>query len=522
MNATTLLSLIEQVQVIDTDDIPAIDTGSKGKKFEDILLKAFSLVGLTFKTNTVRGKMWDVHPQGDDWINFLGEKDINIKIVSTKWLFGTSKIGQMLPWDDIPDDFDEAPAIKKIKKFLNTKGVADVLYLKPKTIEIQSAIVKATEAEDVAKLNTLLSKKNFSVAKLGRSYGVTLNRKGNRFTSVVIHKDGKVFMRSERPRKVGKSSAFVAFKLPAPTATSSKLRKIKEGVTMNSKESFRQGYEAVKSGKIKKELTNREIEKRWPKVDSQAFAQGMLDALKGDSWRYKRESMDENLKPIANAEEFLRNVGLGTNSRAGNILDAVNQFCESTKIGKFTLDKSPERLAMEIKGKDRKDAEKHLQKYGIPIAVAAAIVTTVTGSRSQKVIEEVPSIAAEITRQLKNESLEEKRSTPLERPLMVMSKQLLDVLSSDVTGIDQRWISDRIEKITGKYFSEIVKVYKDTKNTRNYVGPEDAHLFYLNLVKVGVVLKKQHIAKIAKLFKEVELRKAKMLTTNRNAILPKV
>ena len=51
--------------------------------------------------------------------------------------------------------------------------------------------------------------------------------------------------------------------------------------------SFCAGYVAVRSGFIKKELTNREIEKLYPKHNPQAFSQGMIDALKNDSWRYR-------------------------------------------------------------------------------------------------------------------------------------------------------------------------------------------------------------------------------------------
>ena len=60
----------------------------------------------------------------------------------------------------------------------------------------------------------------------------------------------------------------------------------------NSRGSFMAGYEAVKSGKITTELSNREIEEKYPQYVIAAFEQGMLDALKRDDWRYKRAKIN--------------------------------------------------------------------------------------------------------------------------------------------------------------------------------------------------------------------------------------
>jgi len=51
-------------------------------------------------------------------------------------------------------------------------------------------------------------------------------------------------------------------------------------------DSFIRGYEH--GLQCKQELTLREIERDHAPVDSVAFAQGLLDALRGDSWRYDR------------------------------------------------------------------------------------------------------------------------------------------------------------------------------------------------------------------------------------------
>ena len=60
------------------------------------------------------------------------------------------------------------------------------------------------------------------------------------------------------------------------------------------------------------------------------------------------------------------------------------------------LVKSCRRLAMEIKGKDRLSAEKHLVKYGASIPEAAEIVALNVGARSQKITSSIDTIEKDI------------------------------------------------------------------------------------------------------------------------------
>jgi len=55
---------------------------------------------------------------------------------------------------------------------------------------------------------------------------------------------------------------------------------------------FMAGWKAIKDGVIKKQLTNTEIDNRFHPKNSGAFAQGMLDALVGDNWRYNRAKIN--------------------------------------------------------------------------------------------------------------------------------------------------------------------------------------------------------------------------------------
>ena len=56
---------------------------------------------------------------------------------------------------------------------------------------------------------------------------------------------------------------------------------------LDNHQSFIAGYCAAKTGVIRQELTPREIEAMYPDVQADAFAQGMLDGLMGDDWRYR-------------------------------------------------------------------------------------------------------------------------------------------------------------------------------------------------------------------------------------------
>jgi len=57
--------------------------------------------------------------------------------------------------------------------------------------------------------------------------------------------------------------------------------------TVQEARAFCCGYAAVRSGKITTELTLREIQQEWPQQDTDSFAQGMIDALNKDAYRYR-------------------------------------------------------------------------------------------------------------------------------------------------------------------------------------------------------------------------------------------
>jgi hypothetical protein len=208
----------------ETSDI--VDTGKKGKEFENKLVKALKMVGLKFEVNRYAGRMWDIKPTGDGWLRIISDKEVNIKVAGTKWMFGTSELYKMLPWEKLPDDFNKEKAEAKVKRFLNKKGLSQIVYLKPKDKMIQTEIISSVDQNDIEKLDALLVKKNFYVEKLGKGYQVRVLTDGEKVTSVAIDKGGKVFMRSEKPRNM-KGTMMITFR--TPTAKLGKVqRKIKQ------------------------------------------------------------------------------------------------------------------------------------------------------------------------------------------------------------------------------------------------------------------------------------------------------
>jgi len=198
---------------------PAKDTsdfGKMGRKFESVFSEACKIVGLDFHRNGFKGRIWDIHPVGKGWEKILSDENVNIKTGGTKWMFSSSELYQMLPWEKKPKSFDEKKAATQVKRLLNKLGVAETVFLKPKNGKIQSQITEAVRDGNIKKLEELMVKKNFYAEKLGKGYGVRVLTNEERVTSIAIDKGGKVFMRSEKPRAIGagKGTVTVTFRTP--------------------------------------------------------------------------------------------------------------------------------------------------------------------------------------------------------------------------------------------------------------------------------------------------------------------
>lgn len=203
--------ITEKGKVVDAED-----WGARGKKWEKTFMKACDLAGLKYQKNQVTGRLWDFHPVGKKWEKLLSDKDVNIKVYGTKWMFASSELYKELPWKELPEDFNEMKAVMKVKRILNKIGFNRVVFLKPKNKDVQSKIVQAVRNDDTFECERLLVKKNFLAKKIG-NYSVRILTNQERVTSIVIDIGGKVFMRSEKPRPMGSGKTMmVTFRTPTP------------------------------------------------------------------------------------------------------------------------------------------------------------------------------------------------------------------------------------------------------------------------------------------------------------------
>jgi hypothetical protein len=194
------------------------DWGKVGRDFERVFTRACELLGLRYEKNSFTGRIWDMKPVGPGWERILLDKDVNIKAGGTKWMFSSSEIYKELPWDDDkPEDFDTEVAAQKVKKILRKFGIDKTVFLKPANKDIQNDIYNAVKNEDIETLEDIFTSKNFYAEKLGTDYSVRVIANDTRVTSVAIDKGGKVFMRSEKPRKLGMGGTItVTFRTPTP------------------------------------------------------------------------------------------------------------------------------------------------------------------------------------------------------------------------------------------------------------------------------------------------------------------
>jgi len=222
----------EDLDIIDIDlDEKTVDAGAGGKKFETVMIKALQAAGLNLDINNYAGKVWDIKPKGSGWNKHLSGNEINIKQSRTKWMFGSSELYNMLPWDGFKGKFDVEKAAKKVKNFLKKRGIDKVIYLKPASPETQDKIRNVADNEDPKKAKEVLSTKDFYAEKLEGGFAVRVltdprdAKEGGRVSSIAIDSGGKVFMRSEKPRKIS-GATMVTFRTPTVTPGKGQKRSI--------------------------------------------------------------------------------------------------------------------------------------------------------------------------------------------------------------------------------------------------------------------------------------------------------
>lgn len=181
--------------------------GDRGTEVEKAFVVASNKVGLTAVTSPHSGKMWDFQAQSGPWNRYFFGKPVNIKNHKGKFLFWSTEVANMLPWDpgNLPPDYDTDKAEREVYQYIQRSRLPEVVFLKPATVEVEDRIIKLADiGADISQVAELFkNKRNWLAHMLGPRFGIhiNLNEKKRRVSSVVIvQPNGRVFGMSEKPR----------------------------------------------------------------------------------------------------------------------------------------------------------------------------------------------------------------------------------------------------------------------------------------------------------------------------------
>lgn len=158
-----------------------VDAGAAGKQFEEMFVHALKLLGLSFETNRATGALWDIRPTGEGWHKLVQNREVNLKVHSTRWLFSDGatynaavKAHRMVKRGTLTPEQADSRVSNQLRKSLNAKGAGSTAFMKPRSQGVQNGIVSAAHAGDKDKLRELLTAKNFSTKRLGR-FSITVD-----------------------------------------------------------------------------------------------------------------------------------------------------------------------------------------------------------------------------------------------------------------------------------------------------------------------------------------------------------
>jgi 2'-5' RNA ligase/8-oxo-dGTP pyrophosphatase MutT (NUDIX family) len=178
---TVLVPLDEVAATLRAKD--AVAHGAEGRAFEAVFMKALRLLGLQFEEAAgATSAVWDIRPSGPGWSPLLADTNVNLKIKGTRWLFtaravyDAMKAGAKNVRDGTWSPSRASAHVEKaVRDAFKAKGVLGTAFMKPKDAATQKAIDAAVRKKDKAALRALLSGKNFSIKKLGRSFDVKVD-----------------------------------------------------------------------------------------------------------------------------------------------------------------------------------------------------------------------------------------------------------------------------------------------------------------------------------------------------------
>lgn len=152
-----------------------IDSGATGKAFEAAFLKGLDLLKWSYRENRATGALWDLLPQGKGWHKLIKDRDVNLKVYSTRWLFSDSqtykaaeRAARMVRSGKLTPEQADDRVRRKLRSMLAKKGAAKTAFLKPRDAEVQAGIVRAVRDRDLDTLRELLQSRYWASKRFGR------------------------------------------------------------------------------------------------------------------------------------------------------------------------------------------------------------------------------------------------------------------------------------------------------------------------------------------------------------------
>lgn len=183
-------ALLREADEAPPADAPATgeiqDSGRGGRQWEASFIAALDLLGLRYASQSgASSAVWDIHPEGEGWHVFIRDRNVNIKVYATPWLFSSKEV-----WRAVdafaplvrahPDARHEhlAKIERAVRSEIVRKGIPQTGFLKPVSPDVQHAIIDAVSRRDIEALRSLFVHRNFATKRLGPRFDVTVIMRG--------------------------------------------------------------------------------------------------------------------------------------------------------------------------------------------------------------------------------------------------------------------------------------------------------------------------------------------------------
>jgi len=208
-------STVESFERVTLSGKKSKSSGSEGRVYDEAFTKALRILGLSFEENRKKppeddddtgewsGPVYDFKPTGTGWDRLIAGYAVNNKVHPARhaWTAGGAQL-----YRDIAGfvgavkngRWTQATAEKKIfaavKTLLRVTRAHQTVWLKPKSLKIQKAIIRATQANggrgNKGKLRELMVKANFHSKRLGDNPKMSMTMNWGRADAVELEAKG--------------------------------------------------------------------------------------------------------------------------------------------------------------------------------------------------------------------------------------------------------------------------------------------------------------------------------------------